>query len=37
MIWRETRASPLIELTFDDGAQGKTVDVRPTLPLRLRC
>lgn len=31
----EAGTSPLMELTFDDGVQGKTVDVRPTLPLKL--
>lgn len=33
----EVGTSRLMELTFDDGLQGKTVDVRPTLPLRLVC
>lgn len=27
---------PLMTLTFDNGAQGKTIDVRPTLPLVLQ-
>jgi hypothetical protein len=29
--------APLMILTFDGGKQGKTVDVRPTLPLILVC
>lgn len=33
----ETAAAPLMELTFDDGVQGKVVDARDTLPLRLIC
>ena len=28
--------SPHAELTFDEGSQGKTLDVRPTLPLSLK-
>lgn len=32
----ETGAEPLLTLTFDDGAQGKTVEARPTLPLVLK-
>ena len=32
----EFGAEPLATLTFDNGAQGKSVDVRPTLPLVLR-
>jgi len=31
----ESGSSPLATLTFDGGAQGKSVDVRPTLPLVL--
>jgi hypothetical protein len=31
----EAGASPLLELIFDDGAEGKTVDIRPALPLVL--
>jgi hypothetical protein len=33
----ETAAAPLMELTFDDSVQGKVVDARDTLPLRLIC
>ncbi|MEJ2238605.1 MAG: VOC family protein [Gemmatimonadales bacterium] len=29
-------ATPLLELTFDDGRQGQTLDLRPGLPLILR-
>ena len=32
----ESGSSPLATLTFDGGAQGKSVEVRPTLPLVLR-
>jgi hypothetical protein len=32
----EPGIEPLLTLTFDDGAQGKTVDVRPALPLVLK-
>ncbi|MBL8057695.1 MAG: VOC family protein [Anaerolineales bacterium] len=28
---------PLLTLTFDDGAQGRQVEARPGLPVRLRC
>jgi hypothetical protein len=31
----ESGAEPLLTLTFDGGAQGRAVDVRPTLPLVL--
>ena len=31
----QTGASPLMELIFDAGVQGKTLDIRPTLPLVL--
>lgn len=33
----EPGTEPLLTLTFDGGAQGKTVDVRPALPLALKC
>lgn len=33
----EPGPEPLMTLTFDGGAQGKVVDVRPALPLVLRC
>jgi hypothetical protein len=32
----EKDSAPLLTLTFDEGAQGRMVDVRPTLPLVLR-
>jgi hypothetical protein len=32
----ESGSSPMATLTFDDGAQGKSVDVRPTLPIVLK-
>jgi hypothetical protein len=32
----EIGMSPLLELTFDGGAQGKTLDARPSLPLILK-
>ena len=32
----EVGSPPLMTLTFDSGAQGKAVDVRPTLPLMLK-
>jgi hypothetical protein len=32
----EKGPAPLMTLTFDNGAQGKSVDVRPTLPMVLR-
>ncbi|MGK7904539.1 MAG: VOC family protein [Hormoscilla sp.] len=28
---------PLLELTFDGGSQGKTLDARPTLPIVFKC
>jgi hypothetical protein len=37
VVTLETGSSSLMELTFDDGLQGKSVDVRPTLPLVLNC
>lgn len=33
----EFGAEPLLTLTFDGGVQGRSVDVRPTLPLVLNC
>ena len=32
----ETGTEPLATLTFDHGAQGRSVDLRPALPLALR-
>lgn len=32
----ERATSPMLELTFDGGTQGKILDARPILPLRLR-
>ena len=32
----ETGTSPLMTLTFDGGAQGQALDLRPTLPLMLK-
>ena len=35
LVSLQSGASPLMELTFDTGVQGKTLDIRPTLPLVL--
>lgn len=32
----QSGAAPLLELTFDGGSRGKSLDARPTLPLLLR-
>ncbi len=36
LVTFESGSSPLATLTFDGGAQGKTVDVRPILPIVLK-
>ena len=36
MIETKIAASPLVELTFDEGNQGRVLDARPLLPLLLK-
>jgi len=37
LVTIEPGTEPLLTLTFDGGAQGRTVDVCPALPMVLKC